>query len=189
MQSVEDLEIKTIALREHPTDFSLQKYIYNNQLAAKMHMTKVDNSRTNSKTTDEYDKSKNIKAVNDKAKHEHDTVKTVKDNTKTTAGPSKTTANSTRIDNLYVESNWQASKGLNCKQGDNIVLCNRSDSVFAIYKNYKLDNITNLFTNGIKATIKDYKIFSDKPTVYKVQFALKDGSVYGGWVCENAISN
>ncbi len=188
MQTVEDREIKKIAVREYPKDYSLQEYIYNNQLAAKLHVQKVNTSRTKSESKDEFNKPDNVKEVNGKATDEHETVKAVKDNAKLTAKPNKTKTNSPRIDKRYVESKRQVSKGVSYKPEDNVVLSNRSDSAFAIYKDEKLDNITNLFTNGIKATIKDLKTFPDKPTAYKIKFVLKDGSVYGGWVNENVIN-
>ncbi|NOG83806.1 MAG: hypothetical protein D8M57_13025 [Candidatus Scalindua sp. AMX11] len=89
----------------------------------------------------------------------------------------------------YIESRDKANTRIDHKSGDNVVLRNKSDDAFAIHKDAELSNITNLFSNGIKATIKSFKTFPDKPTAYKVQLTLGDGSIYNGWVPGNVINN
>lgn len=89
----------------------------------------------------------------------------------------------------YVESKNLSRANVLYETGNTIKLRNPSDTVFALYKDDSLSNITNLFSNGIKASIMDYKALPDKPVVYKIQMFLKDGSEYIGWVPENIISN
>lgn len=91
-------------------------------------------------------------------------------------------------DERYVESKTLSRANVLYEIGNIIKLRNSSDTVFALYKDESLSNITNLFTNGIKATIMDYEALPDKPFVYKIQMFLKDGSEYIGWVSESVIS-
>lgn len=88
----------------------------------------------------------------------------------------------------YVESKIFSRANVLYEIGNIIKLRNSSDTVFALYKDESLSNITNLFTNGTKATIMDYKALPDKPFVYKIQMFLKDGSEYVGWVSESVIN-
>ena len=91
-------------------------------------------------------------------------------------------------DERYVESKVLSRANVLYEIGNTIKLRNPSDTVFALYKDESLSNITNLFSNGIKASIIDYKALPDKPVVYKIQIPLKDGSEYIGWVSESVIS-
>ncbi|MGR3302955.1 MAG: hypothetical protein ACUZ8I_10695 [Candidatus Scalindua sp.] len=91
-------------------------------------------------------------------------------------------------DDRYVESKTLSRANVLYEIGNIIKLRNPSDIVFALYKDDSLSNITTLFTNGIKATIMDYKALPDKPFAYKIQMFLKDGSEYIGWVPESVIS-
>lgn len=91
-------------------------------------------------------------------------------------------------DDRYVEPKTLSRVNVLYETGNTIKLRNTSGTVFALYKDESLSNITNLFTNGIKATIMDYKALPDKPVVYKIQMFLKNGSEYIGWVSESVIS-
>lgn len=91
-------------------------------------------------------------------------------------------------DKRYVESKTLSRANVLYEKGNTIKLRNPSDTVFALYKDESLSNIKNLFSNGIKASIIDYKALPDKPVVYKIQILLKDGSEYIGWVLESVIS-
>ncbi len=91
-------------------------------------------------------------------------------------------------DERYVESKTLSRANILYEKGNTIKLRNPTDTVFALYKDDSLSNITNLFSNGIKASIIDYKALPDKPVVYKIQIPLKDGSEYIGWVSESVIS-
>ena len=92
-------------------------------------------------------------------------------------------------DDSYVESKTLSRANVLYEIGNSIRLRNPSDTSVALYKDELLSNITNLFSNGIKASIMDYKALSDKPVVYKIQLFLKDGSEYIGWVPESVISD
>ena len=89
----------------------------------------------------------------------------------------------------YIEYGGLPHENMLYEAGTTIKLHNLSDTSVAIYKDEALGNITNLFTNGIKATITDFKTFPDKPIAYKVQILLKDGSKYTGWISGNIISH
>jgi hypothetical protein len=54
MATVTDREVKGIALREYPTDYSMQKYTYDKQLSAKQYMNAQDNSAAKSRAQREY---------------------------------------------------------------------------------------------------------------------------------------
>jgi len=82
----------------------------------------------------------------------------------------------------YVEFKGNSRKNILYQAGTTIKLHNSSDTVVAIYKDESLQNITNIFTNGIAATITDYKISPDKPTAYEIRILLKDGSEHTGWI-------
>ena len=41
MKTVTDIEVKNIAISEYPNDYSMQRYIYDQQLAAKLYMKTV----------------------------------------------------------------------------------------------------------------------------------------------------
>ena len=92
-------------------------------------------------------------------------------------------------DERYVESKNLSPANVLYETGNTIKLRNPSDTVFALYKDDSLSNITNLFSNGIKASIMDYKALPDKPVIYKIQILLKDGSEYTGWISGDIISN
>jgi hypothetical protein len=51
---VDDNEIKEIAYREYPDDYTMQKYIYNNQSSAKNYMDSTTNSDAKYKARREY---------------------------------------------------------------------------------------------------------------------------------------
>lgn len=89
----------------------------------------------------------------------------------------------------YVESKTISRANVLYETGNTIKLRNPSDTVFALYKDESLSNITNLFSNGIKASIIDYKALHDKPVVYKIKILLKDGPEYTGWISGDIISN
>ena len=91
-------------------------------------------------------------------------------------------------DDRYVKSKTLSRANVLYETGNRIKLRNPTDTVFALYKDESLSNITNLFSNGIKASIIDYKALPDKPVVYKIKILLKDGSEYIGWVSESVIS-
>ena len=88
----------------------------------------------------------------------------------------------------YTEHETMVSSNILYEIGTMIKLHNPSDTTIAIYKDEALGNITNLFTNGIKAKIIDFKVVPDKTIIYKVLILLKDGSKYTGWISGNIIS-
>ncbi len=90
--------------------------------------------------------------------------------------------------NRYTELRSPAGKNVLYETGSIIKLHNQADTAVAIYKDESLSNLTNLFSNGIKATIIDYKALRDKSVVYKVRILLQDGDEYVGWVPEGVIS-
>ncbi len=92
-----------------------------------------------------------------------------------------------KSDEHSTEPKPKPRKNIFYETGSTIKLHNPSDTTVAIYKDESLGNITSLFTNGIGATITEFKTFPDKPIAYKVQILLKDGSKYTGWVPENVI--
>lgn len=54
MGTVGDMDVKRIALREYPYDYSMQKYTYDKQLSAKRYMSSVSNSSVKNRATREY---------------------------------------------------------------------------------------------------------------------------------------
>ena len=87
----------------------------------------------------------------------------------------------------YIKYGSRSRLNILYETGNIVRLHNPSDTTVAIYKDESLSNITNIFTNGIGATVIEFKTFPDKPIAYKVQILLKDGSEYTGWVHENVI--
>jgi hypothetical protein len=58
-----------------------------------------------------------------------------------------------------------------------------------IPKDKLLGDIKNIFANGIRAKIVDYKGLPNKPVVYKVLISLQDKREYTGWISEGVIRN
>ncbi len=54
MGTVADREVKGIALREYPNDYSMEKYAYDKQLSAKQYMNAQGNSPAKSRAQREY---------------------------------------------------------------------------------------------------------------------------------------
>jgi hypothetical protein len=104
-------------------------------------------------------------------------------------GYKEETITSKQKNKRYVKSENLSLKNILYEIGNTIKLRNPSDKVFAFYKDDSLSNATNIFTNGINATIMDYKALPDKSFVYKMQMFLKDGSEHIGWVPESNISS
>ena len=100
----------------------------------------------------------------------------------------KEETNSTQPDEQYIEYESRYRLNILYEIGNTIRLHNPSDTSVALYKDESFSNITILFSNGIKASIMDYKVLPDKPVVYKIKILLKDGSEYIGWVPESVIS-
>ena len=54
MGSISDRDVKNIALQEYPSDYSMQKYIYDEQLSAKQYMSTQDNSVARTRAQQEF---------------------------------------------------------------------------------------------------------------------------------------
>ena len=54
MKTVTDYEVKRIATKDYPNDYSMQQYIYNKQLADKEYMSNVTNYSAKAKAKSEY---------------------------------------------------------------------------------------------------------------------------------------
>ncbi|MFV1977603.1 MAG: hypothetical protein ACC651_17825 [Candidatus Scalindua sp.] len=99
----------------------------------------------------------------------------------------KTQIASPPTESSYSEFKDNSRKNILYESGTAATLHNPSDTVVAVYKGASLKNIMNMFTNGIAATITDYKVFPDKPTAYKIRILLKGDTEYTGWIPANVI--